>query len=299
MGLLFFYSNRALRLYPTYFLVMFLTIVASKTYLGNSGFVYHHRSDFLFDPKYWQFPEIFTPLSTFFLFGQEWTIFSGMLSIVPSSWTLGCELLFYLMVPFVVTRPFVTIILMIASICVTIYFSINGYEEEPFFVRFFPSLLVYFLSGHFGFLIYNKIKDYPLSKYIGIGGIAFFIAYLIYKVFIYEQVFLNFFGPDVRSLKAKIYFLAIALFIPFLFLVTKDSKTDRFLGNLSYSLYISHILVINVVDVFLSPYLGLKTGILSFAKIVLALNFSICIYFLIEKPLEAYRGKRVEVLISK
>jgi peptidoglycan/LPS O-acetylase OafA/YrhL len=38
--------------------------------------------------------------------------------------------------------------------------------------------------------------------------------------------------------------VAFALSIPFVFAITKTSQIDRFLGDLSYPIYVSHLLVI-------------------------------------------------------
>ena len=42
----------------------------------------------------------------------------------------------------------------------------------------------------------------------------------------------------VSKAQGYAFYLEITLFMPFLFLATKDSKIDRFTGNLSFSTYL-------------------------------------------------------------
>ena len=288
-GTFLFYSNRALRLYPVYWFLLCMIIVVNISSKNAPPL-------FLFDPEYWHFPGFFITLANIFMFGCDAIkIADPSFLLVNPIWSLGSEVLFYLMVPFVVTRPFVAIVLLVGSFLTRAYFTANGYVEYPFLAEFFPSLLGYFLMGNLGFYIYMKAKDYAISKYIGVGSIIFFFAYITYKIYKYEGFFLAFFDPNLGAFKAYLLFVAFALVIPFLFLATKDSKIDRFIGNLSYSLYIFHIFIIGQVHMFLSPFLGVESGSLGFVTVIIAILFSICVYLIIERPIEGFRQKRIEM----
>ncbi len=285
-GKTLFYSNRALRLYPVYFLALFLVILISL--LGGEA-LNVNISEFL------KFPDFFLLLSNLVLFGADYQAHSTrvFLAISPA-WSLGSEVLFYLMVPFIVTRPFVVIILLAASLYIRSFFIANGYSEAPFLYNFFPSILAFFLMGNLGFYIYNKVKDYEISRYIGLGCAIIFLLFVTYNIHKngYLTISVSIFHTSVGNF-AYISFFIFALSMPFLFLLTKDSKIDRFLGNLSYSLYIFHLMIIDQCK-FLIPLLGKGSVSHSAVIIVAAILFSICVYFLIEKPIDAIRKNRVD-----
>lgn len=287
-GYTLFYSNRALRLYPTYFFSLTLYLILGSV----TGLHSQNPSLWFFDISSWNYPQIFTPLANIFLFGCDYLAIAGKPIVILPAWSIASELLFYLMVPFIISRPFVIAALIFTSVSVRIYFIVNGYNDFPLLYFFFPSTMVYFLMGHLGFRIYDKIKNYAISKYIGIGGVVFFFAYISYKIFVYEGFFLSFFEPMMHNVQGILLFSAIAVFIPFLFVISKDSKIDRLIGNLSYSLYLLGNLAIDGM-IYIFPNFTL-TPHRHWAIITVALILSIGTYFAIEKPIEAIRRKRVE-----
>jgi peptidoglycan/LPS O-acetylase OafA/YrhL len=277
-----FYSNRALHLYPNYFFALFIF------------FVLYPQDDEFFNPKYWIFMDFYSTISNLTLLGADTLIFFNKATIVGPAWSLGSEILFYLMVPFIVTRPFVVVVLLVGSLSVQAFFIANGYEYHTFLYRLFPSVLAFFLMGNLGFYIYNKAKDYSLSRYIGIGGITFFIIYIACKSYQYEGFFVGFFDAYLASVKAYILIFALALFIPFLFIATKNSKIDRFIGNLSYSIFLFHVTVIDLCRRFSSSTFSDNSDSFLAVTVILTILFSICVYFIIEKPIDSIRQKRVD-----
>ena len=71
--------------------------------------------------------------------------------------------------------------------------------------------------------------------------------------------------------------------------MTKNSKIDKYIGELSYPVYISHIFVIYCMDVLQMPMEGGR-GI---NVIIITLIFSIILNEFIAKPIEIIRIKRV------
>lgn len=290
-GLMLFYSNRALRIYPVYFFVLFLSSWSAGSFFGS---------------EFWHFPEILIPFANLLIFGSDAVVMAGYVSsfspltlYVAQVWSIAVELTFYLMVPFIVKRTFVITALIAASISLRVYFGVNGYGELPFLYYFFPSILVFFLAGYLGFCIYSRVKDYTVSRYIGVGGIVFFFSYIAYKTYIYGGFFLAFFDPHLGGPHAHLLFAAFALYIPFLFLVTKDSKVDRFIGGLSYSYFLSHLFGFKLVADYLLPYLEHNLVNIYLAKIMASLALSVFIYLIIEKPIDSFREKRVENTLKK
>lgn len=69
------------------------------------------------------------------------------------------------------------------------------------------------------------------------------------------------------------------------------SKLDRLLGNLSYPIYISQVIFIKVLPAKIIP----KIIDLGFTTLVSTIAFSIILYYLITKPLERLRQKRISL----
>ena len=119
-----------------------------------------------------------------------------------------------------------------------------------------------------------------------------FFLYITYNFYEYETIFPEIITSSIGN-RAYIVFFIFALAIPFLFFATKNFKIDRFLGNLSYSIYIFQLMIIDQCKL-LTPFLGEKISSLHSATIIGAIFVSICIYFIIEKPMEVHRKKRVD-----
>lgn len=77
---------------------------------------------------------------------------------------------------------------------------------------------------------------------------------------------------------------ALAAAIPFLFFLTKNNKTDRWIGELSYPIYILHILTFYMVTQFTD---WTTEG----AGAVITVVLSILMYQLVDKPLDRWREK--------
>jgi peptidoglycan/LPS O-acetylase OafA/YrhL len=281
-GQMLFYSNRALRIYPTYIAVLIFVTVLSEISEGHS---------LLLSAENWVSPEFYVPISNIFIFGLDILITHGRNPIIGPAWSLGSELTFYLLVPFIIlNRPFVVGILMVGSIIVRIWLNVNGYPVIPWTYNFFPSTLVFFLLGHISYLIYSQIKNFAISRHLGIAGIIFFVAYIVYKSFAYGNFFLPFLDPVITTAQGYAFYLAITLFIPFLFLATKDSKIDRFIGNLSFSTYLLATPIYHYNHTNLNNF---GTENIHLVTAIMTAALSLCIYFAIEKPIEAIRVRRL------
>lgn len=68
--------------------------------------------------------------------------------LVPQAWTLGVELAFYIVAPFVLVRRKALLLLLALSISVRIYLLYVGLgKSDPWTYRFFPAELALFLLG--------------------------------------------------------------------------------------------------------------------------------------------------------
>ncbi|NQU61788.1 MAG: hypothetical protein HQ512_11710 [Rhodospirillales bacterium] len=121
-----------------------------------------------------------------------------------------------------------------------------------------PSVLVFFLFGHLSFLLYREIKEHKWVNWVGWISAIIILLWFVFEV---SQVKQNnsFFGwhfySDIWGISFiqggtyadLVSYIPFTFLIPFWFHISRRSKMDRFLGNLSYPLYISHVFVIAVV----------------------------------------------------
>lgn len=287
-----FYINRYLRLFPVYFFCFLITFIvwSGTTFKGLKLFDNDGLSIY---------SNIFLLISNIFIFFQDIVMFFGIddgklhfvkyLSIsdqplyhflfVPQGWTLGLELSFYLIAPFLVKKRNIKLIifLIILSIAFRIILILFDYKGDPWTYRFFPSELALFLLGSLSYHLFVNSK-------IKITKSQFYLIYIIIILYTVFYAYLPFIG---RSL---IYFAIISLSLWFVFDKTRNNKIDRFLGELSYPIYCSHIFILQFIffknNFFDYKDLNFFNSLILISIIVL---ISSIIYFLIQIPVDRYR----------
>ncbi|MBE9033636.1 acyltransferase family protein [aff. Roholtiella sp. LEGE 12411] len=299
-----FISNRLLRLFPIYWVVLALTIIINlfAIFLINKPVTLSYYIDYFHEMSLGTF--LFTVIMNIMLFGQDIIMFLGLntetgnlfftnnyfetdpqlwrFSFIPQAWTLGVELTFYLIAPFIVRRKTSTILtLILLSLLLRgyIYFSL-GWTNDPWIHRFFPTELALFLFGTISYRIYSKIAN---SKKSGKIELSITVGFIIITIF-YQFI------PAFSNI--WIYYLLSCFSIPFIFKVTKNSKFDMHLGEFSYPIYIGHRIVIQAITPFtdklgIETYRGELATILSFGTAYLLIKF-------VSDPIEKIRRARFE-----
>jgi peptidoglycan/LPS O-acetylase OafA/YrhL len=306
---LLFISNRFLRIYPAYWAVLIIILLASlfsyymygHWWMLNGFFIYFnsfHFSSFLY-----------TVISNIIIFGQDILMFLGLnyldglfyftdnfrktnpqlhsFLLVPQAWTLSLELMFYLIAPFIVRKKTVTIIgLIMTSLILRIYICyIIGLNHDPWTYRFFFTEVIFFLMGSISYKIYFFVKEKRFSKWITISLSIFFLS----ATFFYQVI------PG-GVLKSYLYYFFAMISIPFIFLYFKNNKIDRLIGELSYPVYISHMLILHIV----SPVI-IKCNLIDYPVIagcILSILFSVIIMRYLIDPIEKYRQLRVVNIVQ-
>jgi peptidoglycan/LPS O-acetylase OafA/YrhL len=177
-----FITNRLLKLYPIYFIVILLTIFASiAAYIFSSGHnlgrmqVYAENYDamnlstlsYLFISNLtmlFQDIVMFLGLNTEtgnLFFTSDFTQAEPQLFrflLVPQAWTISIEMTFYLIAPFIVRRKLrFILILLFLSLILRLFLYQSGFKNDPWTFRFFPTELALFLIGIAGYHFYKKI----------------------------------------------------------------------------------------------------------------------------------------------
>jgi peptidoglycan/LPS O-acetylase OafA/YrhL len=87
-----------------------------------------------------------------------------------------------------------------------------------------------------------------------------------------------------------VYFAVFFSALPFIFILSKNWKLDRQLGELSYPIYIAHILILSWVGVFQVPANGWRTMLVLAVSIVFAYFLNV----LVGEKIESFRQKRLQ-----
>ena len=288
-----FYTNRLLRLFPTYWLVLLISLGVLYTLdIGTSTGLYKFQNLLSRDPL----TAATCILTNIAIVGQELLFLFGVdketytfywlldgtafakawhFSLVTQAWSLSMELYFYLLAPFILTRGLVrVVVLFILSVGLRLFFVAKGHEYDLFVRRFFPAELWLFLAGALSYFVFEKIREYKNNIWLGSLCLVALVVVLVFFDYIPEQYSLG--------------LLACAVFvsIPFIFNLTKNNKVDRFLGNIAYPVYLVHFLIIAVLEEYIGEY-----SLILLLPLVFGAAF--VLYYGIEAPIDRWRQRRV------
>jgi peptidoglycan/LPS O-acetylase OafA/YrhL len=226
--------------------------------------------------------ELCQPILTYNALSYKHTGYQYLL--VPQAWSISIEFLFYLLAPFLVTKKLKwQVVLVLLGLIAKYYFFNYWYlSYDPWTYRFFPFELAFFMTGSVAYQIYTKLKDKNISPVIG----YIMLPVLVGIVLFYEQ--LNLFNGQMKN---SIFFSVVFMFLPFLFVAFKNSKIDRTIGELSFSLYISHHLIVSAFHnyFFSHPHYLYLYG---YTVVFCSLMMAFLLQSTLVKYIETYRLKR-------
>jgi peptidoglycan/LPS O-acetylase OafA/YrhL len=308
-----FYINRYLRLYPIYFFIAILTLITfTFSPIGKD------KTFFNIYTKAPNTADILLIVSNLTLFFQDWVMFSGVEQnrlvfssnfsnsevvlyeglLLPQAWTLGIEITFYLLAPFILFRKRIIIALLVSSLLLRIYLiSIGLGTKDPWTYRFFPTELALFLLGalaHQVLLpIYQKnFSTIQIEKYSKISTYFLVILTLVFS-----------FIPIKEIQKSFVLFSIFLFLMPLSFIFQSNRKWDKWIGDLSYPLYISHMLVLYISTFIISKIVPTKNLIImgksvlldkiaiGFSTVIFSIGLAILLNKFIGKPIESLRNR--------
>lgn len=299
-----FYINRYLRLYPIYFVVALLSLLAITFELiiwkEPTVFKVYHNAPFSAD--------LFLIISNATIFLQDLVMFAGIQKhhlvfstcfwksdvvlsaglLVPQAWTLGVELTFYLIAPFVLKNKKMILFLLIISIVIRLYLIRIGLgTKDPWTYRFFPSELSLFLLGSLA----HQILLPRYRKMLSVEYYSKISTYILISITLFYWLI-----PMTTLTKTIILFSVFFFCMPFSFLFQIKRNWDKWIGNLSYPMYICHIFILQVIF-----HIFIKTGatnnqiyldrwIIGCITILLSFCFSIILNKAVSNPIESLRN---------
>ncbi len=296
-----FYLSRYFRLYPIYFIIAFLS------FFSHFFYYFLFKNDSFFNTYFSAtiFANILLVFSNIFIFFQDWLFFLGIENnglvfmkeyfksetllykglLVPQAWTLGLELTFYLIAPFILFKKRIILCMLALSVCLKAYFMhIKLGSNDPWSYRFFPLELSLFLIGSLSHQILTPFIKKIINKRINTYSKISTALLLIFTIF-YSFI------PIEEEIKKFILFALLVLLMPLLFLFQNNNKIDHYIGNLSYPIYICHILVINSL-LFIFNIFNIKDSyFFIFLSTIITIIASIIFNKTISAPIEKIRNK--------
>lgn len=278
-----FYFARYLRLYPAYLIVAVFSILfwrhADPSRLALPAFVSA--------PFTW----LFTSFSNASIFGLDALHLitvelpdQSLPRLIGPGWSLGIELQFYLLAPFLVRRS-LKVAVSILVLSLMLRFSMLPLRYDPWRYYFSPSVFCFFFMGHVSHRLGALLQDGALKRRIG----------LVALVALPGLGYLNGVNVvrDIDRLDTWIFLILSAASLPFVFALTKNWKFDGAIGDLSYPLYLVHQLAFSVVAISLGSSEGVLALGYSWAAfaLVLAVLAAIILNVVIERPLEKLRRR--------
>lgn len=302
-----FITNRFLRIYPAYWVCLFLSVlmcVAGMTWWNNSFYLGYWTSQW--ENLHWT-AIVFFILANVLIFGSDWLLFSGVsretgrlelapqmqsyspmafqFLFIPQIWSVGVELSFYLLAPFLLrTKWFVQAGVLVASLLLRVVLTHEKLWIDPWSYRFFPTELALFMGGSLAYKLYVYLREKPIPRWVN----GMFWITVIGLVVSYPHVMMG------NPLHFRWYFYTFfALSLPFIFLFSRSSHLDRVIGELSYPIYICHHFIMFLWrGYFFSHPLQMKW--FGIACVLSSLVAAVILYRGVIVPLEKIRQRRVE-----
>jgi len=295
-----FYTNRLLRLAPTYFLVLGLQLIFL---LGFDTVLSVSKDQFFKAFNASLLNAVTLVITNIAVVGQEFLSFfsvnqsaalvydpgqiaqgtpASVYLLIPQAWSISFELMFYLLAPFFARNKSALAIALLLSYVLHKALILSDLPYNSWGRRIFPAELHFFLLG---------MAAYFLSKQFSEKLKQIKPRYVLYAAVVLMSALLATRGAS--PLVIKVYYPALAIgfaaFVPVLFYAVRN-PLDRYLGELSYPIYISHYLVIGV----LSKGFHLSGYTLMICAVGTVMTLSALIYTLIDRNIDVWRQKRIE-----
>lgn len=302
-----FLKNRVLRLHPMFLVVLLATLVLGGLLELVAGRAIEPLACWLDQRGHMSLGSaLFFGISNLTIVGQDLASFtavdpdSGRLYLtadfhrearpgwcflfVPQAWTVGVELMFYAVAPFIVRRrASVVASLMAASLLLRVYIMRRWQLfDDPWTYRFFPTELALFLAGALSFRLYERgaallQRQRRSALCVMLGAIALVLAYERLPAAVREPRY---------GLSAIL--LLIPLIIPWIFAATHRSRVDRMLGELSYPVYIIHYPLTFVLHALGSAWVEANFGAVT---VVLTMVLAYALLRFVGEPIERMRSR--------
>lgn len=255
-----FYVDRALRLFPQFLFYFVVSCAVIHFLLPGTPQAAELTLKTIVSSV------LMLPLG-FYMFGVAGT------EILPPAWSLGLELCFYLVIPFLLIFK-ARGAAFVLSVGIFMLACLGYLNTDIYGYRLLPGVLFIFLCGSY---LYR-----PRAKGLTIAVGTALVAGLLFVAIMTGVI-------ERRPFNAEVS-LGIALGIAAVYLLTrlKYHRVDEFLGNISYGVFLNHFVVMYFLRGFWPvPY----DAHIVVAVLVLAFALSGVSYYCVERPALALRHR--------
>lgn len=281
-----FYVNRVLRLWPAYLVSLLLVwpTGALSAFFSYAGQVHNLLA------------QVSIVLSNFTMIGLDtfyhlsardghfvWSesgidpAWNGSMWIInPPAWSLAVEILFYAIAPFVVVKSRRALAFLAVGLGYYTWFKLAHPQGAYRYDLYYPYQMVYFGLGMMTFQLYRLRGEWNVTVYAtaALIGAAIMLLPLHWNSLIY---------------------LGTSVVVLGLFNVTKSNPIDRFLGDLSYPVYILHY----PVGRFILWATGEDKPPTPGFMVLSVLVSSVVVLLVVERPIDNWRARRQAALAAR
>lgn len=317
-----FYLSRYLRIVPP---LMFITLliclisVVTRLWLGDWFALAPYFSDPLKNNGLTGI--VLAAISNFTIFGQDILLFIKhnpgeplslvrhlteaksplyLYVVVPQAWSIALELYFYLCAPFLcrlTTRSLVMIALVSLVLRVAAAHWL-GLGHNPWNYRFFPFEVAHFVYGMLAYRLYlHYFKDRVFSNLkSGYMQWALFVIATLAALMVQRQSGI-WIGSLIGTEKGLV--LTGILWIPAIalaFCATSRNSADRFIGELSYPVYLIHASVITGIELLMHRGMALPMNV-AYAACTISVLLAVALNHWVLNPFEQWRRRKVDAVM--
>jgi len=283
--------NRALRIYPSYWIVLGFSCWLSGCY-PNQTFGYPHNIDWLRNMLWWG-TNIFA-LTSILPVTEPY-------SLVYVNWSLSNEIVYWALMPLLLINKRIRIITVFAAVCYTliIVMHIAFYKEDNGYYRYFSPFAASlpFCIGMILFMAKSKHHTViPHTSYL-IPHTSYLIPHTLGGVAILAFLVLTFGSQLLFNNLYNGFYIAMiinALIIGYLSQIDQRKipallqKIDSFCGHLTYPLFLLHIPTALLISAYF-PSIKPQTVPSLFYTFLLSNIFALLLYYTVEIPVNRLR----------
>lgn len=259
-----FYKDRFFRIFPLYTSVLLLTLA----FLLLTSF-----ANPVYSPLKLLNNLTIIPLN-YFMYIDSTILTNPSWWLIPPAWSLGTELQAYLLLPFALMFKRLKYTLIIITLTIYTLANFSIIHPDYFGYRFVVGVFFIFLAG-------SALQRYEKSDRFYI--VVLWIAISLFAIFAY-------FANSFSAAYTKETYIGLLLGIPLVSLISKSKiklPFDKFLGNLSYAVFLTHFLSIWILE-----YIGIPSS-KTFAYILqlTSLTLFISLFAVLTAPLSRIKSQ--------